>query len=140
MKKRLLALVIAALLPLQSFATCTTSVTLLSEGAPAPCRGFLFTPEKELELRIMSKDYDLLKQDLELKTKTIDRLAKINKNSEDIINLEASKAELWRVRAEDSTKKLVESESGRQQRDLLWMLAGVLLTVGAGYAVGQAGK
>lgn len=140
MKKRLLALILSIILPMQSFAVCTNAVTLLPEGASAPCRGYLFTPEKELELRVLVKDHELLKQEFDLKNKAIDRLTNVNKYSEDIIKLESDKAELWRIRAEDSTKKLMESVANRQEKDLLWMLAGVLLTVGAGYAVHQVGK
>lgn len=139
--KKLLAIVLAALMPLTSFATeCGKPVTLLPEGTPAPCRGFLFTPDKELEVRLLSKEKELLESEVDTKNKLIDRLKKDNELSGQVLQLEAQKSELWRIRAEDSTKKLIESESGRQNRDLMWLIGGVLLTVAAGYAVGQAGK
>jgi len=54
--------------------------------------------------------------------------------------MEAEKSELWRARAEDSTKKLVETESNRGLRDALFLILGIGLTVGAGAAVGAIAK
>jgi hypothetical protein len=119
---------------------CQKPVTLLEEGASAPCRGYLFTPPKELEVRIQNEENKLLNKEIEFKDLKIDKLNKSLLESDKIIELEQQKAELWRARAEDSTRKLVESEDGRGRRDFWMVVLGVALTVGAGYAVGQAAR
>jgi len=135
-----LLLVVSLCLPVQAMADCPKPVTLLDEGAPAPCRGFLFTPQKELEVRILNEDNKLLNDEIKFKDLKIDKLGKSLTESDKIIDLEKQKTELWRSKAEDSTKKLIESEDGRGKRDLLFVILGVALTVGAGFAVGAASK
>lgn len=137
--KKLLALIIALSLPINSFAAeCQVPVKLLEEGSPAPCRGYLFSPEKELDVRIKVKDYSLLKQENEVLNQMIERLNKKNSESEKIIDLEIQKTELWKTRAEDITLKYVSVEENRGKRDFMFILMGVGLTVLAGWAVGQA--
>jgi len=141
MKKFLtLLLVFSLILPIQSMADCPKPVTLLEEGTSAPCRGFLFTPQKELEVRLLNEDNKLLGKEIEFKDIKIDKLNKSLFESDKIYDLERQKTELWRLKAEDSTKKLIESEDGRGKRDLLFVILGVALTVGAGFAIGQAAK
>jgi len=60
--------------------------------------------------------------------------------TEQIVEKEQKKAELWREAAETSTKKYIESEENRGKRDWLFLISGVVLTVAAGYAVGAASK
>lgn len=136
--KQLLSLLLALMLSLPANADCSKPVTTLESGTPAPCRGFLFTPEKEHEVRLMGEDYDLTKQELDLKTKKIDLLIKSQSDTDFIIKKERDQSELWRKAAEDSTLKLTEKENRQGYRDWLMIFAGIALTVGAGYAVGQA--
>jgi len=136
--KKLLSLLLASMLSLPANADCSKPVTTLEAGTPAPCRGFLFTPEKEHEVRLMGEDYDLTKQELDLKNKKIDLLIKSQADTDFIVKKEREQSELWRKAAEDSTLKLTEKENRQGYRDWLMILAGVALTVGAGYAVGQA--
>ena len=141
MKIITLLLTLSLILPQNTAAaTCEKPVTLLNEGASAPCRGYLFTPEKELEVRIVNEDYKILQKEIEFKDLQIGKLQKSLNESDKIIELEVQKAELWRNRAEDSTKKLIESEDGRGTRDFWMVVLGVALTVGAGFAIGQAAK
>lgn len=136
--KRLIALILAISLPISSFAECTKSVTLLPEGASAPCKGFLFTPEKELEVRIMTKEFELLEMETKSLNQIVDKQKKKEVEFNKIIDLEQSKTELWKTRAEDITLKYVTVEEKRTTRDFWMVVLGVALTVGAGYAVGQA--
>lgn len=140
--KKLLTLLLSFTLafPIQTVAECVKSVTLLENGASAPCRGFLFTPEKEQEVRLLSEDYTYLKQETELKDKKIELLVKDIKDTEFIIKRERDQTELWRKTAEDSTLKLTQKEDRQGRRDWIFLLMGVALTVGAGWAVGQASK
>lgn len=137
--KKLLALIIALTMPINSFAAeCSVPVKFLEEGSPAPCRGYLFSQEKELQVRIMAKDYSLIKDELDSLNKMVEKLQKRDQESEKILNLEMQKTELWKVRAEDITVKYVSVEENRGKRDLMFILMGVGLTVLAGWAVGQA--
>jgi hypothetical protein len=115
-------------------------VTVLNKAEKAPCRGYLFSPEKEKEVYIKIEENKLLKKEIELKDLKIEFFLTDVKDVEAISKREAEKAELWRVRAEDSTKKLVESESKRGMRDILFLILGIGLTLGAGVAMGAAAK
>lgn len=88
----------------------------------------------------MNEDYSLVKQELEIKNKKIDILMYDRTLSDNIIEKERSKSELWRITAEKSTLELVKVNEDQGNRDLLMILLGVVVTVGAGYAVGQASK
>jgi hypothetical protein len=137
--KKLLALIIALSLPMNSYAAeCSAPVRLLEEGSPAQCRGYLFSPEKELQVRMMTKDYDLLQKEVTSLNGIVERLQKKDQESDKILELEAQKTELWKARAEDITLKYVSVEENRGKRDFLFILMGVGLTVLSAWAVGQA--
>jgi len=140
MMRLLITFLIFSLVTPSLTAECLKKVTKIEEGEPAPCSGFLFTPMAEGEVRIRLEEAVLIEEE----TKVKDRIIKVYKLDvaaiEEIHKKEREKAELWRVRAEDSTLKLVEAESGRGTRDIIFILLGIGLTVGAGFAVGQAGR
>jgi hypothetical protein len=123
-----------------AYADCSKPVTFLPNGTPAPCDGFLFTPEKERELRLINEDNKYLKQESELKDKLIDNYRTQVDTLDKIAEKERQKSELWQNRAETITEKYVAEENNRGFRDWLFLIGGVVLTVGAGYAVGQASK
>jgi len=135
-----LTLIFSLICPVNSLASCTKPVQELQEGQKAPCRGYLFSPTKEQYVRIQVEDNALLKKEIELKDLKVTILYEDMGKSNEIVNKEREKTELWRLRAEDSTKKLIESEDGRGSRDFLMVILGVALTVGAGFAIGQAAK
>lgn len=120
-----------------AFAECTKPVTFLEQGAQAPCSGFLFTKEKEREVRLMAEDYKLLQEELQIKNKKIELTLKDLRLSDDIIQKEREKGELWRLTAEKSTLGLVKASEDQGKRDIWMILLGVGLTIGAGYALGQ---
>lgn len=139
--KKLLSLLLSVSLALPAYATeCSKPVTQLNEGTPAPCRGFLFSPDKESEVRLVVEDSKLMKQEIELKDLKIKLLVNDIKDTEFIIGKEKEQAELWRKRAEESTLLLTKKQDGQGRRDWVMLLMGVALTVGAGYAVGQASR
>jgi hypothetical protein len=45
-----------------SFAACPKPVTYLTEGQTTQCSGYLFTPDKELEVRTKLVEYDYISQ------------------------------------------------------------------------------
>jgi hypothetical protein len=139
-KLAVLILSLSLAIPTPVYAKCEKQVKLLNVGDKAPCRGFLFSPEKELDIRIVIQESELQDKEIEYKDKKIKLLLKDLTVVDSIIDKERQKSELWRIRAEESTLKLVESEQGRGKRDFWFVVLGVALTVGAGYAVGQAAK
>lgn len=135
------AILLSLILCSNSLATeCLVPVKTLEEGNISPCKGFLFSPVKELEVRLMKKDYELYKLELETTNAIIDRYKKKEYEFEKVIELESKKADLWKTRAEDITLKYITLEDTRGKRDLMFVLAGVGLTVLAGYAIGQAAQ
>src|SRR5690606_28862076 len=132
--KKLLCLVLAVCMSTTAFANCPKPVTSLEQGAQAPCSGFLFSKEKEREVRLMAEDYKLLQEEVEIKNKKLELTLKDLRLSDDIILKERERAELWRLTAEKSTLELVKVNENRGNRDLLMILLGVVVTVGAGYA------
>lgn len=139
MFRKVVSLIICTLIiNVQISLGCDNPVTHLKKGEPAPCTGYLFSPEKEQEVRITVQEYAIQKEELELKTKKINLLLDSNKYLEEISKKEAEKAELWRSRAIESTEKLVSVESNRGKRDWMFLIGGVILTIGSGYALGQA--
>ena len=121
-------------------ADCSKPVTYLPNGTPAPCDGYLFSPDKERELRLINEDNKYLKQESELKDKMLGNYKLQVETLESIAEKERKKSELWQNRAETITEKYVAQEEGRGFRDWLFLIGGVVLTIGAGYAVGQASK
>ena len=135
--KKLLHLVLAICIPITTLAECPKPVTLLEQGAQAPCTGFLFSREKEKEVRLIVEDYKLLQEELEIKNKKIELTLKDLRLSDDIIQKEREKTELWRLTAEKSTLELVKLNESQGKRDIWMIILGIGLTVGAGYALGQ---
>lgn len=84
---------------IQGYATlCENPVTSLKEGTTAPCTGYLFTPEKELEVRLKVSTYDqmeqLVKRQEELNSilyKRVDNLQDLNLKMSDKISAGESK-------------------------------------------------
>jgi hypothetical protein len=139
MYKKLMVILISLSLPLNSYATdCSVSVKLLEEGTPAPCRGFLFDPKKELEVRMMKKESELLQIETETLNLMVDKYKKKEVEFNKIIDLQSEKTELWKVKAEDITLRYVAVEESRTKRDFMFILMGVGLTVLAGWSMGQA--
>lgn len=59
--KSILSLILAITLLSQSAsALCSKPVTYLTEGKPAVCTGYLFSPEQELTVRTIVMDYERL--------------------------------------------------------------------------------
>jgi len=123
---RLLTLISSIILSLNVNASCQQPVKYLEQGSQAPCSGYLFSPEKEAELRLMSENEVLKDKKMKLLEDQIIL-------SESIIVKERERSELWRNAAEESTKKLVNT-------NYYMVLLGVGLTVLAGWSIGQAGR
>ena len=140
MRNKLISIIVTWLiLHSQISLGCVNPATQLKKGEEAPCTGILFSPEKEKEVRIKIQEHEVLEEQIRLQKVKIELLLSNEEYLNKIYKLEAEKAELWRIRAEESTEKLMSSAQNRGKRDWLFLITGVVLTVGAGYAVGQAG-
>lgn len=140
MRELIAAFTVLSLFPVQGFADCSFPVTLLEKDQPAPCQGYLFSPEREKQLRLLNEDYKLTKEELSIKNKQLD-LYKIQVDNLSVAGkLSEEKSILWQTRAEQAVEKTVSLEQSRQTRDLLFVLSGVVLTVLAGWAIGQAAR
>lgn len=136
--KKVTALLVAILVSVSSFGQqCPNPVTFLKQNAVAPCDGFLFSKEKELQVRVTNEENKILKLELENNKQMLERMYSINNNTEAIINKEIQKSELWRKLAEDNTNRLIDIQNGQRSRDWMYVGLGILITVGAGYALGQ---
>lgn len=141
MKRYLAALLIVGYFDLSTRAMageCPKPVTLLNQGEVAPCTGFLFSREKEKELRLLDEDYKLLQE----RSSITDKQIQLYKQNEDVLNSvidkERQKSKLWEDQAEKYTQKYIEEQNNRSNRDWLFFAGGVLLTLGAAWAVGAA--
>jgi hypothetical protein len=65
--KRISSLILSVILYSQySFAACDKPVTYLLENDKAPCNGYLFTPDKELDVRLKILERESLIKQLEI--------------------------------------------------------------------------
>jgi len=137
--KRVLVIVLSFLLSEPSYG-CESPVKYLQKGELTTCEGFLFSKEKELEVREQIEDYKSLLETSELHIQLQERLR------EQVIlsDLEAAKereiADLWRTKAIESSTKLIELERSNTWRDFGLVLGGVGLTALAGWTIGQVSK
>lgn len=137
--KRLMAFLVCLTVTSQSFGSeCASPVSLLEEGTKAPCRGYLFTPAKELEVRVIVQEHSLLLSEIETLNKIVERLNKKQLESDKILELEMQKTELWKAKAEDITYKYVDLQNTGSRKDMALILLGVGITVLAGWSIGQA--
>ena len=121
-------------------AVCPNPVTLLNEGAASPCRGYLFSEAEEFKMFKLNEDHRLLQVQFDTQNKIVEDQKKQLIDLSGVATLEQQKSDLWRVKAENSTKDLIEVKEGQGRRDLLFIGLGILLTVASGFAIGAASK
>jgi len=105
---------------------CLKPVSYLREGEKSPCTGFLFSPEKEQEVRLIVELSDL-------KDNKISLLENVLKTNNEILDLERQQSEKWRESYEKSL-------TYNNYRDSLNIGLGIVLTVLAGWAINHAGR
>jgi len=113
-----------------ALATCSKPVTYLTKGSETPCTGFLFSPEAEGKVRLSDLDLSLQKDMGVLREQQLNLLKEDNK-------LLLDQKNLWRTRAEDSTKKLIDSEGNKIWSMFLYFAAGAAVTTLITYGVNQ---
>lgn len=116
---------------------CSKEVSLLNKGDTAPCTGYLFSPEKEQEVRIKVQQYKLLEETVQLYQKKEQLYSKQEQYLNQIIDKERQLSSMWRQTAVDVTQKYARVEENRGKRDWFFLGSGVLLTVLAAWSLRQ---
>ena len=119
---------------------CPKKVQVLEEGAKSPCKGFLFSPEKEEEVRLKVLKYGVKEEEIRIKDKQIQLYRSNEELLLDMLDQSEEKSKLWQETAVKNTETLVKLEQRQGTRDWIFFVTGILTTVAAGYAVGQAAK
>jgi len=112
-------------------------VVYLEKGQVTPFTGYLFTPAKEQQLRLLSIEYKLLSEELIIKDKLISKLKLELEYSDLIVGKERDKADMWRKYAEESASKYINYNDSRETRDYIFFGLGILTTIAAAYVVSQ---
>lgn len=97
-----------------SWGECSKPVTYLTDTTPAPCTGYLFTPDKELEVRTKVLQYD-----------TLDRLVK--KQDELITNL-SERVDLTMKQNANLFNELQSRSNHEWYINVAFFLGGALIT------------
>lgn len=108
-------------------------VEYLEKGKAAPFTGYLFTPEKEAEVRKANEDLKLYKL-------IEDNNSKILKLKEDQLVVVKEQANLWQTQSERLSKQLVDAENRAFWRNTLYFGLGALITTSIVFGVNQASK
>lgn len=137
--QKLINLLVSLSISVPAQAKCRP-VTFLTAKEPAPCDGYLFTPEKELEIRIKNEERKLLLEQLDLYARQNSLYKQELDASEIIIIREREKSDLWARSAEQCMQQKLKFEERSSFRDWLFLIGGVLLTVASGYAINSANK
>lgn len=115
---------------------CSKPVTYMSIGDTAQCNGYLFSEEKEKEVRTLKIDHYYLQKEVEKKDQMLQLYKEQNKLLEEVAEKERQRTELWKT----TSKDLAEVKPMTDTQKVLYFVGGILTTVAAGYAIGQASK
>ena len=116
---------------------CGQAVSSLNKGQPAPCAGFLFSPDKELEVRTKVQQYDNMQQESDIKDKQIQLYQSNAQIYEEVAKKQQQEVELYRKKAEDSTEKYIAAENSVGLRDALFFGLGVTSILFGAWVVKQ---
>lgn len=112
--------------PVRADDVCSDPVTPLTKGALAPCTGYLFSPAKEHQFRLINDDYTFMQQEVDNLSKQKVFLQGQLNDSQAIIDDQKKEINIWRIDDIDNSQKLVKAEEGRGTRDALFFGGGVL--------------
>lgn len=137
---KILASILIALLPLQTLAECVKPVQYLQSGDRATCTGYLFSPAKELELRIKNEEYKLLTEQTRLYIQQLEFYKKELEVNDKLIKKQEEKTELWRTATETYSDKYLQLKEKQQSQEYYFFGAGVLATLLTTLSVAQLTK
>lgn len=132
---------VAFVFSINCFATpCQKPVISLFEYQPAPCTGYLFSPEKEKEVRLMNEDYKLATEEIELLDKQVALYKSQQASLESIIASEKQRADLWETKANDYATKFIKERDKSDLSNILYFSLGIVTTILISWSVGQIHK
>lgn len=109
-----LILLISLILPINSFAACPKPVTYLTQGSPAVCTGYLFSPEMEKQAREAIEKNE--------------KLVEIFKKQNELIDVQEKRIALEADRYSNIKKQLEAKNDQSFLEKMLWFAAGVVTT------------
>lgn len=136
---KLLTLILSLSLTSKAFSDCSP-VTPIQSGQIAPCTGFIFTPEKELELRIKNENYKSLLEQSKIHIQQKELNKKLLEDSEQIAYKEREKSEVWKKQAELLAEKNTKSEDIRNIRDWVFFGLGIGVSILTGKFIRDINK
>lgn len=108
---------------------CASPVVPISKGAVASCTGFLFSPSKEQQVRLVNDDYDFMKQQVDILSKQKAFTQGQVDDLQSAVDSQKKEINLWRTDDINNSQKLIKAEEGRGTRDALFLGGGVLITL-----------
>jgi hypothetical protein len=133
--KKILILLTLLITPSLWAKDCVKPVTVLKQGIVAPCDGFLFSKEKESEVRYNKEELDLKFKEINLQiSKSLDQASEI-KDYGVALAAEKQKSKEWQTTAEKYTTKYENEESSRTTRDAIFFAAGIGVALISGVGV-----
>ena len=103
----------------------------IKKGEPAPYDGWVFTQQQEEKVRLDIIELQSVRKQIELKTDLI-------LNYKQQIEFHVLTEERYKRAWEETEDSLLKVTKAVNRNKLLYMLLGIGLTVGAGYAMGAA--
>ncbi len=103
-------------------------VARIEKGEPSPCTGYVFSVEKEKEVRLRINDLDYYKSVAESKDREVNLFKEENQ-------LLTEKSTLWKNETETQAKALASERSYSFWKSAAFFTLGALLTTGITYAV-----
>lgn len=124
-----------------SIAKCPKQVQFLDKNERSPCRGYLFSPEKEKVVYHLNEEINALREEMVLKNKIAENYKLDILDLEKIVQKRTDQTQIWENRAIESTEKFYKSQANRGTRDFILFGAGVLSAILIGFGVAKiAGK
>ncbi len=120
--KKVISLTLSVLLYSQYiFAVCDKPVTYLTETTPTPCNGYLFTPEKEQDVRVRLGSYD--------------KLLELNSKQDQLITTLNGRIEVQQKLNDNISEQLYNREKHDKWTNMLWFIGGAFITTTIVYVV-----
>lgn len=120
-------LLISLLLPTLSLSECN-----LANDIKKTDQGYLYTPECH---QLVGKTF-MENQDQKAIILSYKELVELQKIS---LKLQTERADLWYTTSKDLEERIIKIDQYGQWNNYIHVVAGIALTIGAGWALGQAG-
>lgn len=117
---------------------CTKNVQALKEGVASPCDGFLFSPKQEQAVRLKDQSYQFQEEQIKILESQTEFYKEQNANSTAAIDAANKKAEMWQKSSDKYAAKYEDATSSRGYRDLIFLGAGVVITIISGATLSWA--